>query len=139
MHTRTLAAAVAATALAAALAGCDAATGQAAAEPTESGGKVATSTNRKVTLEATGEGTATITYTFGSKSGQKGDAKLPWRMSGEHDGRVESLYNVIVTTGESGNEVRCRILLDGKPVKTGKGEGTFSSADCALYGVDIRN
>lgn len=110
----------------------------AAAEPSESGGQVGKPKGRKIKLEATGTGTATITYTFGAKSGQKAGARLPWTMSGEHNGSLDAVYNVIVTSGEQGSKVRCRILLDGKPVKTGKGEGAFASADCAVYGADIR-
>lgn len=139
MHIRILVIATSAAAVIAALAGCGTTTGQAIADPTESGGKVGTSTNRKITLEATGDGTATITYTFADKSGQKSDARLPWKMSGEHNGRMEAVYNVIVTSGGNGRPVACRILMDGEPIKTSKGEGAFSSADCALYGTDIRN
>lgn len=138
LHARPFAPVAVAAALAA-VAGCSSATepSAGAAQPSESGGQVAEAKGTEITLEATGNKTAIINYTFGDKTGQKSNAKLPWSLKGKHNGDDTATYAVFVTAGNAGGPVNCRILVNGKPAKTGKGEGQYASADCTLTGFDI--
>lgn len=133
---------VAVAAVLVAAAGCGStSTPSSAAEPnppSESGGQVADAKGAKITLKASGPGKAIVNYTFGDKTGQKSNAKLPWTLEGKHNGDDAAVYLVSVTAGAAGGPVGCRILVNGKEAKAGKGEGQYASADCSITGFDIR-
>jgi hypothetical protein len=73
-----------------------------------------------------------VTYTtFGdtSATNQETVATLPWTKEVTTKGIVKE-GQLIVTTGEGGGSVTCKVTVDGKEVKTQTASGPFAMATC---------
>lgn len=72
--------------------------------------------------------------TYGDKveSKQETVAKLPWQKDVKTHGLVKG-GSLIVTTGESGGNVSCRVIVDGKEAAKSTVSGAFEVADCTGF------
>jgi hypothetical protein len=73
-----------------------------------------------------------VTYTtFGdaAATNQETVATLPWTKEVKTTGIVKE-GQLIVTTGEGGGSVTCKVTVDGKEVKTQTASGPFAMATC---------
>jgi hypothetical protein len=87
-----------------------------------------------IVYEITGDATnVDVTYsTFSDADVQTKDetvATLPWTKETKTKGYVKE-GQVIVTTGEAGGTVTCKITVDGKEVETATASGPFEMATC---------
>lgn len=86
-----------------------------------------------IVYEVTGDATnVDVTYTTIGDTAETKDetvATLPWKKEVKTTGLVKE-GQVIVTTGEEGGSVTCRITVDGKEVKTATASGPFAMATC---------
>jgi hypothetical protein len=92
--------------------------------------------NREVTIvyEVTGDAAnVDVTYVTYSDANatdkQETVAALPWSKEVKTKGLIKE-GQLIVTTGEAGGSVTCRITVDGKEVSTKTASGAFAMADC---------
>jgi Mycobacterium membrane protein len=94
--------------------------------------------NREVTItyEVTGDAPAVdvdyTTYGDDVSSAQETGVPLPWSKEVTTDGLVKG-GSLIVTTGEQGGSVTCRVLVDGEEAETATASGAFAVADCTGF------
>jgi Mycobacterium membrane protein len=94
--------------------------------------------NREVTItyEVTGDAPAVdvdyTTYGDDVSSAQETGVPLPWSKEVTTDGLVKG-GSLIVTTGEQGGSVTCRVLVDGEEAETSTASGAFAVADCTGF------
>lgn len=86
-----------------------------------------------VTYEVTGDAKdVTITYSVYSdddlSQNEVSDADLPWRKEEKTKGFVKG-GSLVVTAGQSGGTVRCKVTADGA-THTAKASGPFATATC---------
>jgi hypothetical protein len=86
-----------------------------------------------IVYEVTGDAAGVdVTYsTFGDEMTTNDEtvATLPWSKEVKTTGLVKE-GQLIVTTGEAGGTVTCRITVDGKEVETATATGPFQMATC---------
>jgi hypothetical protein len=87
-----------------------------------------------IVYEITGDATEVdVTYsTFSDTNANTKDehvAALPWTKEVKTKGYVKE-GQVIVTTGEAGGNVTCKITVDGKEVESNTASGPFAMATC---------
>ena len=89
-----------------------------------------------IVYEVSGDATnVDVTYTtFGDSmtSNQEKAATLPWSKEIKTKGLVKE-GQLIVTTGETGGTVTCKVTVDGTEVKTATATGTFAIATCDSF------
>ncbi|MBB4688616.1 DUF4190 domain-containing protein [Amycolatopsis jiangsuensis] len=97
---------------------------------------VNTEANRAVTVHYEVTGTAkdaSVTYTTlgdgGSSVSQEQPKTLPWTKDLTAKGLLKG-GSLTVTTGMSGGEVTCKVVVDGKEAKTSTASGNFATASC---------
>ncbi len=76
-----------------------------------------------------------VTYTtFGDTmtTNQETAATLPWSKEIKTKGLVKE-GSLMVTTGETGGTVTCKVTVDGKEVKTATATGAFAMATCDSF------
>jgi hypothetical protein len=83
----------------------------------------------KVTYVVTGPAKASMTYTDGgTNTAQDNNAKLPWK-------KTVPIADTVITYQVSaqnagGGSITCKILLDGKVVKTNTSKGDYAIVTC---------
>jgi hypothetical protein len=86
-----------------------------------------------IVYEVTGDATnVDVTYTtFGdtAATSQEKVATLPWTKEVKTKGIIKE-GQLIVTAGEQGGSVTCKVTVDGKEVKTQTAAGPFAMATC---------
>jgi hypothetical protein len=89
-----------------------------------------------IVYEVSGDATnVNVTYTtFGDSmtSNQETAATLPWTKEMKTKGLVKE-GQLIVTTGETGGTVTCKVTVDGKEVKTATATGVLAIATCDSF------
>lgn len=89
-----------------------------------------------ITYEVTGDATnVEIDYsTYGDSvsSNVEQAATLPWTKEVETKGYVTG-GSLMVTTGETGGTVTCKVTVDGKEAETSTASGPFALATCADF------
>jgi heme/copper-type cytochrome/quinol oxidase subunit 2 len=95
--------------------------------------------NREVTItyEVTGDAPAVdVDYTtYGGDdvtTATEAGVPLPWSKEVTTSGLLKG-GSLIVTTGEQGGSVTCRVLVDGEEAATGTATGPFAVADCTGF------
>lgn len=82
-----------------------------------------------VTYVVTGPDKASMTYTDGgTNTAQENNAKLPWKKT-VPIGDTVITYQVSAQNAGTGN-ITCKILLDGKVVKTNTSKGEYAIVTC---------
>ena len=104
--------------------------------------KAASDVNKQATAvatvhyEVTGDAkNATINYTtYGDSisSSQESAATLPWTKDLQEKGLVKG-GSLTVIAGANGGTVACKVVVDGKPVKSGSASGPFATASCSGF------
>jgi hypothetical protein len=89
-----------------------------------------------VHYEVTGDAkNVTISYaTYGDSisSSQESAATLPWTKDIQEKGLAKG-GSLTVIAGADGGTVACKVVVDGKPVKTGSASGPFATASCSGF------
>lgn len=94
--------------------------------------------NREVTVhyEVTGDAkNVTISYTTfgdGITSNQVTAATLPWTKDVQTKGLGKG-GSLVVTAGQDGGTVGCKVTIDGKETKTGTASGPLATASCTGF------
>ena len=104
--------------------------------------KAASDVNKQATAvatvhyEVTGDAkNVTINYTtYGDSisSSQESAATLPWTKDLQEKGLVKG-GSLTVIAGANGGTVACKVVVDGKPVKSGSASGPFATASCSGF------
>ena len=104
--------------------------------------KAASDVNKQATAvatvhyEVTGDAkNVTINYTtYGDSisSSQESAATLPWTKDLQEKGLVKG-GSLTVIAGANGGTVACKVVVEGKPVKSGSASGPFATASCSGF------
>lgn len=91
----------------------------------------------EITYEVTGDtATADIEYSTYSGDGvethSENAAKVPWTKKVTAKGLLKG-GSLLATTGESGGEITCRVLVDGKETEVGTASGPYAMATCTGF------
>ena len=71
------------------------------------------------------------TFEQAARSGVETGAVVPWTKTVEATGLFIGAFTV--TTGEEGGSVTCKVVVDGKEVKTATAAGEFAVASCTGF------
>jgi hypothetical protein len=97
--------------------------------------KAASDVNKQATAVATVHYEVTgdaKTYGDSISSSQESAATLPWTKDLQEKGLVKG-GSLTVIAGANGGTVACKVVVDGKPVKSGSASGPFATASCSGF------